>query len=435
MAKNIYTSAVVDNIMVGTATVDRIMLASEIVWENIAFICSEVYDASNMDTEFTVLSGCDFSIDSSASLDPFGDGSLKHKLLLDSDATALVGPNGANTGVTFGGAGVFGNCGDWSTPDSSIIVPSTTLTSTSFSYSMFINSEFPRFGIIISFDESGWSLMVANDNEVLLMNGSGLKDTGYILPDDGTWRHLVLTTDGSKTELFIDKAKKSEITEGTTQPTGSLGIGSDWEGDNSYEGLLDQVEIYDKALSQAEIDLLYTQKIPVTALTATGYDGTGIATCTNAETFTTLYPDIDEELFEADYEFTNIAQGSTSNTLNTNCPITNGDNLIIAKNDDSLHEIIASGVTGSGPYSMDTSIITAGEVPSRVFADAKAEFDIDTGYQTAVKTGDVYTLGTTLQTTQSYDNITDAESTSLDTKITLKNIGDKMTKLSFSASK
>ena len=91
--------------------------------------------------------------------------------------------------------------------------------------------------------------------------------------------------------------------------------------------------------------------------------------------------------FEADFEFANISDDtSTANTLKTYTPIVNGDNLIIVLDNDSINEVTASGVTGTDPYTMDTTAITNGEIPSRVYTvDAQPSFAISAGYIDTVK--------------------------------------------------
>lgn len=91
-----------------------------------------------------------------------------------------------------------------------------------------------------------------------------------------------------------------------------------------------------------------------------------------------------ENTFEGEYEFTNISEAAVADTLVTYSPIQDGDTLAIMKDDDSVHELVAAGVTGTGPYTMDTSAVTQGEVPSRAFTiGAKAEFNVTNGYQEA----------------------------------------------------
>lgn len=98
--------------------------------------------------------------------------------------------------------------------------------------------------------------------------------------------------------------------------------------------------------------------------------------------------------FESELEFAIISDvTSSADTLVTDTVISNGDALIIVKDDDSIHEIVASGVTGSGPYTMDTTVITAGETPSKVYAvDAITSFDFNGLYTESNVTNDVYSL-------------------------------------------
>ncbi len=56
-------------------------------------------------------------------------------------------------------------------------------------------------------------------------------------------------------------------------------------------------------------------------------------------------------------------------TLITDCLLEDGDDLIIEKEDGSFITMVAQGVTGAGPYSMDTSAVTQGEIPSKVYKD------------------------------------------------------------------
>lgn len=51
--------------------------------------------------------------------------------------------------------------------------------------------------------------------------------------------------------------------------------------------------------------------------------------------------------FEAQFEFSDISVDSTIDVLNTTTKIVDGDNLVIVKDDDSINEVVASGVTTS----------------------------------------------------------------------------------------
>ncbi len=67
-----------------------------------------------------------------------------------------------------------------------------------------------------------------------------------------------------------------------------------------------------------------------------------------------------QETFESKYEFINISKAVDIDTLVTDNIIADGDNLVIVKNDNSVNEMIASGVTVS------QSIETMGNIGSKL---------------------------------------------------------------------
>ncbi|OQX03673.1 MAG: hypothetical protein BWK80_55170 [Desulfobacteraceae bacterium IS3] len=86
----------------------------------------------------------------------------------------------------------------------------------------------------------------------------------------GKWKHLVATYDGQKMKLFIDGVLNSEKTIAVTlfSPTSpqSMTIGAGINVDNGsygnsvyyFNGLIDELRIYNRALTEAEITQLYT---------------------------------------------------------------------------------------------------------------------------------------------------------------------------------
>ena len=83
-------------------------------------------------------------------------------------------------------------------------------------------------------------------------------NTGTGLPSE-TWLHVVGTFDGSNVKIYINGEEKasisSSITPGTFTPT-FTGIG--WHYDVRYwNGLIDEVRIYNKALTAQEVKALY----------------------------------------------------------------------------------------------------------------------------------------------------------------------------------
>ena len=125
------------------------------------------------------------------------------------------------------------------------------------------------------------------------------------------------------------------------------------------------------------------------ALVATGSDGV-------AESIVIVQDGADNDFsniknIQTKEEYANISNATIADTLTTDSPIVDGDNLIIVLADNSVNEVVASGVTGSGPYSMDTTPVTAGEIPTAVYTvDSKISFDDTSGYVEATKLTDSY---------------------------------------------
>ncbi|MBK7937218.1 MAG: hypothetical protein IPJ82_09050 [Lewinellaceae bacterium] len=79
----------------------------------------------------------------------------------------------------------------------------------------------------------------------------------------GVWKHVVMVHDGAKDKIFMDGVLKAEKNvAGALNPTGKpLGIGyNPIDGGNWFDGALDEVQIYNYALSDAEIGALYTNQ-------------------------------------------------------------------------------------------------------------------------------------------------------------------------------
>jgi hypothetical protein len=78
-----------------------------------------------------------------------------------------------------------------------------------------------------------------------------------VYPIDGTWVHYTATYDGDTIKFYIngvlDTLKYAKVTIGTNNIP--LSIGAEWDGNSSriYQGRLDEVRIYNRALNAAEV--------------------------------------------------------------------------------------------------------------------------------------------------------------------------------------
>ena len=107
-----------------------------------------------------------------------------------------------------------------------------------------------------------WGIYVDADSKIIFQS-YGTSDnyvtTGYSLPN-GEWKHIVFTWDGNIIKLFVDGEEKysQELTGSFTTSTNPIEIGRKI-GNNDYcwNGIIDEVRIYDRALSGEEIRALY----------------------------------------------------------------------------------------------------------------------------------------------------------------------------------
>lgn len=96
--------------------------------------------------------------------------------------------------------------------------------------------------------------------------------------NDGNWHHIAFTSDGTTSKLYIDGTESNSVANIFAISTDTLELG---RGTSSYyyEGKLDQVRIFNKALSQSEVTTLYGETATVhTATTDTlNYQATNLA--------------------------------------------------------------------------------------------------------------------------------------------------------------
>lgn len=83
----------------------------------------------------------------------------------------------------------------------------------------------------------------------------------YSTPSDTQWHHYVLRYDGQRFALFVDGVKRTETTmQGPVLNYGTwhLNVGNRLGGSSPFNGLVDELKIYHKALSDAEIQAQFS---------------------------------------------------------------------------------------------------------------------------------------------------------------------------------
>lgn len=112
--------------------------------------------------------------------------------------------------------------------------------------------------IVCNRDGTANNWFIAQNATKLAFSGSSLVDFNYVM-ELGIWRHITITVDGSgNVSLYVDAGYKDKIT-GQTFTSGNsyFGLGGQGQVSGSWNGYLDEVVFFNKALSSAEVKNFY----------------------------------------------------------------------------------------------------------------------------------------------------------------------------------
>jgi hypothetical protein len=195
---------------------------------------------------------------------------------MDGNSTDSSGNNnnGTGTAVTYGTAyGKFGQGASFNGSNSYVNIPNNASLNVSGGISMaaWIKTSGTNnySGIVQKFVDSnntGWGLSYHTGGAVRADFGNG---SSYIVAAssgvnvvDNVWHFLVATYDGSTAKIYVDGVLRGSVAGSgyLTNNTRNLGIGEDSDGGGGryFNGLIDEVRIYNRALSASEISALYT---------------------------------------------------------------------------------------------------------------------------------------------------------------------------------
>lgn len=78
------------------------------------------------------------------------------------------------------------------------------------------------------------------------------RDTGFDM-SVGTWYNITFTYDGTNVKLYVNNSQKFSGTSGGRALSGTMYIGTRYTGDEGINGRIDDVRVYDRALTLSEI--------------------------------------------------------------------------------------------------------------------------------------------------------------------------------------
>jgi hypothetical protein len=220
-------------------------------------IFNRVLDETN-DGEVTTLYNETYASSTKSTTDIFGDGSGVALYELDGDA------NDTGRSVDSGQSASFTN-----TNQNYIQLPSgidTILNTKNFGLSFWVKAPNAATDAVFSTETTNSTFQIHANwgfaGAYSLINGGGSDiNLGAV---DSNWHHIVVTSDGSSSyKGYFDKSYKGASTYRQTSNVGTF-LGSHPSGGFNLEGQIDQVRIFNRQLSQSDIDSLYNETSPST---------------------------------------------------------------------------------------------------------------------------------------------------------------------------
>ena len=206
-------------------------------------------------SEFYGYSGC-----TTDTLQIFGDGSCICAYKLDGNAYDLSGNyNGSVSNVVWGGSGQFGTSALFN--GNAGISIGTPLASNIYTYSVWVKPTSPTtpgIGVIIGSASPDVQYYQQQD-KILGYNGSGYMPAVPNVFLDTSWVHIVIISTGTNI-LFYRNAALLDNKVSASANSQSIILGKHPRFSLEYfSGSLDQVRIFNKALSAAEVTTLYNE--------------------------------------------------------------------------------------------------------------------------------------------------------------------------------
>jgi hypothetical protein len=192
----------------------------------------------------------------------------------EGDFMDSVGTNhGTGTGVTFT-SGQLGQAFNFArgASASSVVAPDSTSLDIAgpITLEAWINTSTYGGRIIDKITAGGADgyMLDTYNSRLRLIIGSAVLSSTTMLPANGGWTHVVGVYDGTNMAVYVNGAQDGMAVAGvSTTPTNGLPLrlGIDSTGGSAFTGLMDEVRIYNRALSASDVANLYGmgQQCPV----------------------------------------------------------------------------------------------------------------------------------------------------------------------------
>lgn len=210
-----------------------------------------------------------------SSTDPFGDSSLVFKYEFEDNVLDTTGTyNGTATSLTYGATGTFGK--DAIFNGSSSRIQTASISATTYAMSIFVTPA--SLGTLMSVAgdraepskgvETGVGLYINTDSKfAFYTDPSGVISFGSVLVANTEYHVVFNVTGGAVDSVYVDGVSITPpvVTYSYTQSIYTFGHRKYIDGNSvtryAYflDGTLDQAELYNRILTQSEVDQLYAQ--------------------------------------------------------------------------------------------------------------------------------------------------------------------------------
>jgi len=198
-----------------------------------------------------------------------------YKFENNADDATPNGNDGTNNGATYDASGKVGGCYDF---DGSNDYVSTgyRLSSSRWSVSVWFKKDGTPTAVESIFSDydadghyDGLFIRINTSNQIIVYTG-GTDENWHIYTSDVisdlTWYHITVTYDRSVRKIYINGVLKETTADFTFRPeaTATINIGTDHRNTPTeyFSGLIDEVSIFDVALTADNVEYLYNSGSP-----------------------------------------------------------------------------------------------------------------------------------------------------------------------------
>ena len=181
--------------------------------------------------------------------------------MLDNNATDISGNyNGTETNISYntgkyGGAAVFNG--------SSSYISGTVGATATTSFSMWVKiNDSSTSQFIQVFDNNNFAIFIYSGKlNIQYASGSNSNGVAWTISNASNWNHIAGTFASSSSTLYVNKVQKTESMNNWVNAESVPYIGNRNALDGYFNGEIDQVRIYDSALSATDVSNIYNNEV------------------------------------------------------------------------------------------------------------------------------------------------------------------------------